>query len=160
MSKQIRHNADVHSITDARNPHSDEIRGRMIKYSISMGIRLVCIILVFFVEGWLQWVMIAGAVVLPYFAVIFANGGSDTSDLPHSQSLIDNVPLTALESPRPAESREPADDVLQGEIVDDDVTGNSGGTHHATGHHQDIHDDIPHHLRHDAIHHDKGLPTA
>ncbi|MBG6181020.1 DUF3099 domain-containing protein [Arthrobacter sp. CAN_A1] len=157
MSKQIRHNADVHSITDARNPHSDEIRGRMIKYSISMGIRLVCIVLVFFVEGWLQWVMIAGAVVLPYFAVIFANGGSDTSDLPHSQSLIDNVPLTALEPPRPAESPEPADDILQGEIIDDDpVTGSGGDTHRATGHHQDADDDI----RHDTIHHDKGLPTA
>lgn len=120
MSKQIRHGADVHSITDARSAHSDEIRGRMIKYSISMGIRLVCIILVFFVEGWMQWVVIAGAVVLPYFAVIFANGGSDTSDLPHSQSLIDHVPLAALETAAPV-SPEPTDDVLQGEIIDDDV---------------------------------------
>ncbi|PVE19835.1 MULTISPECIES: DUF3099 domain-containing protein [unclassified Arthrobacter] len=119
MSKQIRHGADVHSITDARSAHSDEIRGRMIKYSISMGIRLVCIVLVFFVEGWLQWVVIVGAVVLPYFAVIFANGGSDTSDLPHSQSLIDNVPLPALETAAPV-SPEPTDDVLQGEIIDDD----------------------------------------
>ncbi len=90
----------------------------MIKYSISMGIRLVCIVLVFFVEGWLQWVVIAGAVVLPYFAVIFANGGSDTSDLPHSQSLIDHVPVPELE-PMPAVSPESADDVLQGEIIDD-----------------------------------------
>ncbi|MHA7275687.1 DUF3099 domain-containing protein [Arthrobacter sp. Hz1] len=157
MSKQIRHNADVHSITDARNPHSDEIRGRMIKYSISMGIRLVCIILVFFVEGWLQWVMIAGAVVLPYFAVIFANGGSDTSDLPHSQSLIDNVPVPALESPKPAESPEPVDDVLQGEIIndDDDVVVHGSDIDH------DIHLSVNHDsVNHDSVNQDRGLPTA
>ncbi len=147
MSKQIRHGADVHSITDARTPHSDEVRGRMIKYSISMGIRLVCLVLVFFVEGWLQWVVIAGAVVLPYFAVIFANGGSDTSDIPHSESLIDNVPLPALEPMAPAPV-EPADDVLQGEIIDDDIDPTA------------IQDADRDHIDREYIDHDKGRPTA
>ena len=133
MSKQIRHGADVHSITDARSAHSDEIRGRMIKYSISMGIRLVCIVLVFFVEGWLQWVVIAGAVVLPYFAVILANGGSDTSDLPHSPALIENMPVPALETAAPV-SPEPVDDVLQGEIIDDDVEPTSTTDEQYRGH--------------------------
>lgn len=123
---------DVHAITDARVPHTDEMRGRMIKYSVSMGIRMVCLILVFVVDGWLQWVFVAGAVFLPYFAVIIANGGSDTSKLQHSESLLDAPPARELEEgagpdaeegPRSAtETDESADrdTVLQGEVVDDD----------------------------------------
>lgn len=160
MSKQIRHGADVHSITDARTPHSDEVRVRMIKYSISMGIRLVCLVLVFFVEGWLQWVVIAGAVVLPYFAVIFANGGSDTSDIPHSQALIDQVPVPAIEPMAPV-AAEPVDDVLQGEIIDDDT--DPTGTQDVDRDHSDLHDHS-HFSDHsdfdDHIDLDKGRPTV
>jgi hypothetical protein len=45
----------------------------MLKYSITMGIRLVCIIACFFVPGY--WIIIPaiGAVVLPYVAVVLAN---------------------------------------------------------------------------------------
>lgn len=45
----------------------------MLKYSITMGIRLVCIIVCFFVPGY--WVIIpaVGAIVLPYIAVVLAN---------------------------------------------------------------------------------------
>ena len=75
---------------------------------------MVCLILVFVVEGWLQWVMIAGAVFLPYFAVIIANGGSDTSNLAHSDSLLDRPPAPELEAPV-AGDEEPI--TLQGEIV-------------------------------------------
>ncbi|GAB3525333.1 DUF3099 domain-containing protein [Arthrobacter monumenti] len=122
---------DVHSITDARVPHTDEMRTRMIKYSVSMGIRVVCLILVFFTSGWLQWAFIAGAVFLPYFAVIIANGGSDTSKLQHSDSLLDAPPARELEAgatdtagqasaggERDGEEEDP-DGVVQGEVVDD-----------------------------------------
>lgn len=126
MSKQKSGQPDsdpaVHSITDARTPHTDEIRSRMIKYSISMGIRVICLILIFFVDGWLQWVFIAGAVFLPYFAVIIANGGSDTSKIGHSGSLLDSAPLRELESGAPARPPQTpggqSDDVLSGEVVD------------------------------------------
>lgn len=50
----------------------------MIRYSITMTIRLVCIICVFFVQGWWMLIFGLGAVVLPYFAVILANAGSGT----------------------------------------------------------------------------------
>lgn len=45
----------------------------MIKYTIAMSIRVVCIALCLVVEGW--WVLLpaAGAVFLPYFAVVIAN---------------------------------------------------------------------------------------
>ena len=53
----------------------------MIKYSIAMGIRMVCIVLMLFVQGWWLLVCAIGAIALPYFAVVFANvqGGAATS---------------------------------------------------------------------------------
>ena len=65
QTRQSRHDTDVHSISDVQESHTDEMRSRMIRYSVSMGIRMICFILVFFVEGWMVWVMIAGAVLLP-----------------------------------------------------------------------------------------------
>lgn len=131
--------ADVHSITDARVPHTDEMRTRMIKYSVSMGIRVLCLILVFFSSGWLQWTFIAGAVFLPYFAVIIANGGSDTSKLEHSDSLLDAPPARELEAgstdeadqgpPEESAGQDPEepDGVVQGEVVDTDAAGSDTG---------------------------------
>ena len=43
------------------------------KYLIAMTIRVVCIVAVIFVEGWLMWLCFAGAIFLPYFAVVIAN---------------------------------------------------------------------------------------
>ncbi len=120
MSKEMKHNADVHSISDARESHSDEMRTRMIRYTVSMSIRLVCFILVFVVPYvWLQWVMIAGAVFLPYFAVIVANGGSDTSSIRHSDALIDRAPVREIEARVVDSDPDERDDVLSGEIIDD-----------------------------------------
>lgn len=45
----------------------------MVKYLISQVIRVVCIILAVFVQGWMMWVFFAGAIFLPYFAVVLAN---------------------------------------------------------------------------------------
>jgi predicted tellurium resistance membrane protein TerC len=51
----------------------------MIRYLVAMSIRVVCIIAGVFVEGWLMWVCFAGAIFLPYFAVIIANAAGNTS---------------------------------------------------------------------------------
>jgi hypothetical protein len=45
----------------------------MIRYSITMGIRVVCIGLCMVVEGWWLLVFAVGAVLLPYVAVVVAN---------------------------------------------------------------------------------------
>ena len=45
----------------------------MVKYLIAMTIRVVCIVAAIFVEGWLMWLCFAGAIFLPYFAVVIAN---------------------------------------------------------------------------------------
>lgn len=63
----------MHQITDAVTPHSDDLDARMAKYLVSMLIRTVCVVLVLVVDGWLRWVFAAGAVALPYVAVILAN---------------------------------------------------------------------------------------
>ncbi|KNC17760.1 hypothetical protein AC792_13745 [Arthrobacter sp. RIT-PI-e] len=132
MSRQTKHDADVHSISDAREAHSDEMRTRMIRYTVSMSIRLVCFVLVFVVPyGWLSWVMIAGAVFLPYFAVILANGGSDTSNIRHSDALLDRAPVREIEARVVDPAPDDSDDVLSGELVDDEPAAPHGA--HATG---------------------------
>lgn len=132
----------VHSITDARIAHTDEMHSRMIKYSVSMGIRVVCLVLVFVVHGWLQWAFIVGAVVLPYFAVIIANGGSDTSKMEHSSSLLDAPPARELESgtgdgpdggtdgnAQRTGGPDWHDGAVPGEVVDDEAHANTEQSH-------------------------------
>ena len=63
------------TITSAQRALSAEQAGRTRKYLISMGIRTACVIGAIFVPGWPRWVLIAGAVVLPYLAVVIANAG-------------------------------------------------------------------------------------
>ncbi|KRE78573.1 DUF3099 domain-containing protein [Arthrobacter sp. Soil763] len=118
--------AEVHSITDAAAAHSEEMRQRMIKYAVAMGIRMVCLVLVFVVDGWFKVLPVIGAVFLPWVAVVIANG-SDHAEV-HSESLIDYVPLAELESPAgtpgtgPKEglAEDPSATLLQGELIDDD----------------------------------------
>jgi hypothetical protein len=109
----------VHSITDAAAAHSEDMRQRMIKYALAMGIRMVCLILIFVVDGWFKILMVAGAVFLPWIAVVIANG-SDKAEI-HSDSLLESAPLAELESPASgSEEDSGASAVLQGEVIDDD----------------------------------------
>jgi hypothetical protein len=50
-----------------------ERRTRMIKYTVAMSVRMLCIVLGVFSQGWLMWIFFALAIFLPYFAVIVAN---------------------------------------------------------------------------------------
>lgn len=65
--------------TLAESPDSERNR-RMARYSIAMGIRLVCVLLCFFVQGWWLIVPAIGAIVLPYVAVVIANASTRSSD--------------------------------------------------------------------------------
>ncbi|MGO4187626.1 DUF3099 domain-containing protein [Pseudarthrobacter sp. TAF60_1] len=108
----------VHSITDAATAHSEDMHRRMMKYALAMGIRMVCLILIFVVDGWFKLVVVAGAVFLPWFAVVIANG-SDKAEV-HSDSLLAYAPLSELESPQWKSEQEDGSAVLQGELIDDD----------------------------------------
>jgi hypothetical protein len=71
------------------------------------------------VDGWFKILMVAGAVFLPWIAVVIANG-SDKAEI-HSDSLLDTAPLAELEGPNwPPSEGGPDSDVLQGELIDDD----------------------------------------
>ena len=65
-----RHSASITALP--RSP-ADDRRRRMIQYTIANGLRVVCVLLVLFVDGWWRVPLIAGAVVLPWIAVMIAN---------------------------------------------------------------------------------------
>jgi len=73
MAKQ----ESVSAITSLPRSPDDDRRSRMTKYLIAMSIRVVCIILCFFVQGWWLAVFAVGAIVLPYLAVVLANVGGE-----------------------------------------------------------------------------------
>ena len=65
--------SETQSVTSIGQSPEAERKTRMIKYLIAMIIRMVCLVLALVVQGWLAWVFAAGAVLLPYFAVVLAN---------------------------------------------------------------------------------------
>ena len=68
-------------MTEARPGLSADISYRERRYLIMMGIRTVCFIaaVLCFINhlGWITAIPAVGALVIPYFAVIFANGGRE-----------------------------------------------------------------------------------
>jgi hypothetical protein len=71
----------AHLVTEARPALTDDIAYRQRRYLIMMGIRAVCFVIavVLFVNhlGWLTAIPLLGAIAIPYFAVVFANGGRE-----------------------------------------------------------------------------------
>lgn len=61
------------AITELPSSPDAERRSRMIRYSVAMGIRMACILVVIIVPGWWRLLPAIGAIVLPYFAVVIAN---------------------------------------------------------------------------------------
>ena len=75
----------VYQITGARRGVRDDVNSRTRRYLISMGVRTVCFILAVVTTGWLRWVFIAAAILLPYLSVVFANGGRERiEEMPES----------------------------------------------------------------------------
>lgn len=68
-----RHSAVAQSVTSAPENLRQEQSSRIRAYLITMGIRTACFILAVVLTGWMRWTAVAGAVILPYVAVVFAN---------------------------------------------------------------------------------------
>lgn len=111
---------EVVSITNAAEAHSEEMRHRMVKYAITMGIRMVCLAAIFLFDGWYKLIPVVGAVVLPWVAVVIANGGSDITHR-ETVDLLDEAPRYAVtDGLEGAADGSPAEgEVLTGEIVPD-----------------------------------------
>ena len=73
-------------ITTASAGSGADIASRQKRYVITMGIRTLCFVVVavlamsHFGPGWLPWIFVVGAVVLPYVAVVMANAADTKSD--------------------------------------------------------------------------------
>lgn len=69
---------DVYDITSAQKSLSTDQPGRQRRYFISMMVRTACFILTVILPSPFRWVALAGAVFLPYVAVVVANAGRET----------------------------------------------------------------------------------
>lgn len=69
---------DVYDITSAQKSLSSDQPGRQRRYFISMMIRTACFILTVILPSPYRWIALAGAVFLPYVAVVVANAGRET----------------------------------------------------------------------------------
>lgn len=107
----------VQRITNAAEPHSADLDRRMGRYLWQMAIRTACFIGAYFASGWLQWVLLLGAIVLPYIAVVLANNGTVSNGevlgpIPEQQK----APQLALEAASPTAADQPDDGPVQGVV--------------------------------------------
>ena len=83
-------------MTQARRSLSDDIAYRQRRYLLMMGIRAVCFVIavVMFINhlGWLTAIPAVGAIVIPYFAVVFANGGREPENVRGFMEYRSNLP--------------------------------------------------------------------
>lgn len=90
----------------------DDAGSRLTKYMVMMGIRLACIVAMVAVQpfSWYTWVFAAGAVVLPYIAVVIANVGSDVrrTTVESPERMLESPPKAA-----PAPAPTPAPTVIR-----------------------------------------------
>ena len=104
------------TISSARPGASVDTSQRVKRYAVTMAFRTACFLLAVTVaHGWLQWVLFAGAVFLPYLGVLIANQ-ADEKGL--RRTVLDDAP----EGTRQLTSA-PGPDVLDGVVVEGDVLG-------------------------------------
>ena len=64
---------DVQSVTTAPESRTEDQARRLKHYLVTMGIRTACFVLLVVIDEWYRWIFAAGAVFLPFFAVVAAN---------------------------------------------------------------------------------------
>ena len=88
----------VHVVTQAHRSLSDDIAYRQRRYLVMMGIRTACFVIavVLFLNhfGWLTAIPAVGAIFIPYFAVVFANGGREPDNVRGFMEYRPNLPAT------------------------------------------------------------------
>ena len=81
MARDQHGDRDAVRITTASASRNEEIAGRQRRYVISMTIRTICFVAAILVgPGWLRWVLVAAALLLPYVAVVMANATHTKGD--------------------------------------------------------------------------------
>lgn len=72
-----RQRAEVFEVSSARPSLSADVGHRFRRYAVTMGIRTACFVGAIVTTGVLQWILFAGALLIPYLAVVIANGGRE-----------------------------------------------------------------------------------
>ena len=87
---------NVQLVTQARRPMSEDIAYRQRRYLMMMAFRAACFgltILLFFNHmGWLAAIPAVFAIVVPYVAVVFANGGREPDNVRGFMEYRPNLP--------------------------------------------------------------------
>lgn len=73
---------EVHRITSARSSLQEDIAARNKRYMLQMSTRVVCFLGAVVLDHWTRWILVAGAVFLPYIAVVIANAGREKATDP------------------------------------------------------------------------------
>ncbi|MDN5805591.1 MAG: DUF3099 domain-containing protein [Brevibacterium sp.] len=109
-------------ITTADTALDDDMKSRIIRYSITMGIRTFSFVAAYFMFRAdltvLMWICVAAAVLLPYPAVIVANAGRERTRNDES-ALLDGAPMPELP---PAAGETIAGDTISGDLDDSGTT--------------------------------------
>jgi hypothetical protein len=98
---------EVTIVTSAGRSHSDDINLRQRRYVLTQSVRIVCVVLAAFLPVAVEWkgLLIAGAVLLPWFGVVMANAGPTVEKerktaLVERGSLVEPVQRIAIEPGR------------------------------------------------------------
>jgi len=114
--------ATAQLVTEAARPRSEDIAYRERRYLIMMGIRVGCFILTIVLfaagAGWLAAIPAVGALVIPYFAVVFANGGREPTSTRGFRAYEPNLPQRYS----PPEQTSPGSPLSPGQPGDADGT--------------------------------------
>lgn len=88
------------AITSARRSLSEDIAQRNRRYMLQMSTRVVCFLGAVAIDHWVRWVLLVGAVFLPYVAVVLANAGRESGGDPGT--FLDTRSLPAAPDGPPA----------------------------------------------------------
>lgn len=84
-------------VTEAQKPRSEDIAYRERRYLIMMAFRVGCFVLTVALfaagAGWFAAIPAVGALVIPYFAVVFANGGREPASTRGFRAYEPNLPM-------------------------------------------------------------------
>jgi hypothetical protein len=82
------------AITSLPPSPDQERHSRVVKYSVAMGVRLICFGLCFVVQGWWLVAVLVAAIVLPYIAVVLANtvAPDERTDVARPGSIVRYTP--------------------------------------------------------------------
>jgi hypothetical protein len=105
----------VYRITGAPRSHTEDINRRINRYLVSMTVRTACVVLIFVLHGPGRWVAAAGAIFLPWVAVMMANAADRRVSVQLPPMVLDHRALMTG-----AEPEGPAPTVLDGEVVNAD----------------------------------------